>query len=230
MSAPRTLLLAGSSGSIGKAIYNKYASQGWRIITLSRTTDVDLSVSLSEPDSVDILKDYFIDKPCPDLVINCAGILHENGYMPEKQLSEIKSLWLQKSVEVNVISHIHLAQGIEDSISKAKPIVWISLSAMVGSINDNGLGGWYSYRISKAALNMFIKGLSIEWSRKNKLNKVFAVHPGTTKSTMSDPFNVRKDKLYSPELSAQRIYEVIDNSEEYKSGSFLNWDASLIPW
>ena len=137
--------------------------------------------------------------------------------------------WLQKSMMVNVMPHVHLAQAIAPNI-KQHPIKWLSLSAMVGSLSDNNLGGWYSYRMSKAALNMFIRNLSIEWQRKSPKNIVVAVHPGTTESELSAPFqkNIAKDKLYSQELTAQRISNFVESLSADQNGTLLHWDGSNI--
>jgi len=162
-------------------------------------------------------------------VINCSGILHDEEHMPEKQLSDINLLWLQESININLFSHVQLAKLMESQLSTRR-FFWVSLSAMVGSIGDNQLGGWYSYRISKSALNMFIKGLSIEWKRKNRDNCIIALHPGTTKSPMTKPFKVRPDKLYSPKKSAERIYQLISDLRSHHNGSFLNWNGETIPW
>jgi len=131
-------------------------------------------------------------------------------------------------IDVNVLTHVLLAQCLENHIVTKEEFKWVSLSAMVGSISDNYLGGWYSYRMTKAALNMFIRGLAIEWKRKNPNASVVAMHPGTTDSPMSSPFKVRPDKLYSPDLSANRIVKVIDSLDPSRTGLFINWDGNLI--
>jgi NAD(P)-dependent dehydrogenase (short-subunit alcohol dehydrogenase family) len=103
---------------------------------------------------------------------------------------------------------------------------------MVGSIGDNGLGGWYGYRSSKAALNMLVKTAAIEVARQNKRAALVCMHPGTTKGPLSKPFSsgVSEDKYYTPEQSAQRIIEVAQSLSPQNNGEFYNWDGSIIPW
>ena len=103
---------------------------------------------------------------------------------------------------------------------------------MVGSITDNQLGGWYSYRMSKAALNMFIKTLSIEWQRKAPDSIVVATHPGTTDSALSEPFqaNIKDGKLYTPELTAERLSRILEELNAEQNGHLLHWDGSVLPF
>ena len=103
---------------------------------------------------------------------------------------------------------------------------------MVGSIGDNRLGGWYGYRASKAALNQFMRTLAVECRRTHPGLCVTAIHPGTTDTTLSQPFlgNVRPGKLYTPRQSAQRIIRVILEGQPEDSGRFVNWDGNPIPF
>ncbi len=106
------------------------------------------------------------------------------------------------------------------------------LSAKVGSIEDNYLGGWYAYRSSKAGLNMLLKTASIELKRTHKNLTVAAIHPGTTDTRLSEPFQERisTDKLYSPELSAERIVAVVKNLKPEHTGALWHWDGSRLPY
>lgn len=226
----KTALIVGTNGAIGSSLEAKYKAEGWTVKTISSGPNQGLRLDLTNESNVDHIETYLKDQGCPDLIIHCSGLLHDSSNMPERTLEELNVDWLMKSLEVNLISHVNLAKAINHVMTKDKALTWVSLSAMVGSISDNGLGGWYSYRTSKAALNMFIKTLSIEWKRKNKGNRTFLIHPGTTKSKMSAPFSVRKDKLYAPELSAQRIYDVIENTGTEANGQFYNWNSEHIPW
>ena len=230
----KTVLIAGGNSAIAKALARSLTVQGANVLALSRKEIQEFdsyAVDLTKSESVNDVQAFLYNGAYEiDLVINCVGLLHDQEHMPERQLKEIKADWLLKSMEVNLVTHIHLAQALEPCVKKKKELVFASLSAMVGSIRDNGLGGWYSYRMSKAALNMFIKGLSIEWKRYNAQNRVLAIHPGTTDSQMSKPFKVRPDKLYSPELTATRILSVLEKSDQQETGSFLNWNGEVIPY
>ena len=230
----QNIIVAGSSGAIGQELCKQLKKAGAKVWSLSRNESEEVDhfcVDLSEQASVEELKAQFQKSKIKlDGVIHCAGLLHGEGNLPERQLRDIKDDWLLRSVEVNLLAHIHLAQAVEGFLGNSRPFNWMSLSAMVGSIADNELGGWYSYRISKASLNMFIKGLSIEWKRKNKAVCVVAVHPGTTKSEMSKLFKVKKDKLYSAELSASRLLQIYKDLGQATNGQFLKWDGSPLAW
>ncbi|EKO3738305.1 SDR family NAD(P)-dependent oxidoreductase, partial [Vibrio metschnikovii] len=109
---------------------------------------------------------------------------------------------------------------------------FVTISAKVGSISDNRLGGWYSYRASKAALNMLLKTLSIEWQRTIKRGVVLALHPGTTDTPLSKPFqaNVPADKLLTPEQAAQYLVELIIQATLQQTGQFLAYNGERLPW
>ena len=108
--------------------------------------------------------------------------------------------------------------------------VFATLSAKVGSISDNGYGGWYSYRASKAALNQLIKTASIEMKVKNKQSIFIALHPGTVKSFLSEPFQKSNLKIQEPKESAKNLIKIINEIDQSMSGKFFNWDGSELPW
>ena len=150
-----------------------------------------------------------------DMMINTVGILHEGDRTPERALKHLDAEWLQQNLQVNTIGPImlmkHFAPLLRTKGRKDRPIsVAATLSARVGSISDNNLGGWYSYRISKAALNMGIRTCSLELARQG--TRVLALHPGTVTTDLSAPFrgNVSKSKLLLPEDSAEKLLHVID--------------------
>ena len=125
-----------------------------------------------------------------------------------------------------------IAKSIEKFIRPDLPFSYASLSARVGSIGDNRLGGWYSYRASKSAQNQFLKTLSIEWRRKFPLSIVSLLHPGTCDTKLSKPFQstVPKNKLFTPSQSTEYLINIISEQKPSDSGKFLAWDRSVIPW
>lgn len=167
-----------------------------------------------------------------DTVIHAAGILHDNGMQPEKSLADCDAESLERMFRVNSIGPLMTAAALFPRQRRDQHFTFAALSAMVGSIGDNRLGGWYGYRASKAALNQFLKTLANECRFRHPNATVLAIHPGTTDTDLSRPFqrNVQPDKLYSPETTARRILEVIRSAGPSKSGSFLNWDGREIPW
>jgi len=166
------------------------------------------------------------------LVINTSGFLHSNIIKPEKRLKHVKRSNLLKNFSINAFSPILIAKSIEEYIPLDLPFSFSSLSARVGSISDNRLGGWYSYRASKAAQNQLLKTLSIEWRRKYPLATVSILHPGTCDTKLSKPFqkSVPRNKLFSTQQSSQFLIDIISQQSPSDSGKFLAWDNSVVPW
>jgi len=167
-----------------------------------------------------------------DWVVNTAGILHTDNYGPEKSVNHIDMDWFLRSMEVNVLPTLYLAQNLTPKLNHGRPAVFSAISARVGSIGDNQLGGWSSYRASKAALNMCLKNIANEWRLKLKNVSVAALHPGTTDTELSKPFqkNVPANKLFSPAQTADYLYDIFNSLTPEKSGRFWAWDGSEIEW
>lgn len=172
------------------------------------------------------------------LIINACGVLYDqDGLAPEKKIEDFNVENFEKSILGNTIITPLIAKHLMHLLDKgAKQLnttgVFASLSARVGSISDNYLGGWYSYRASKSALNQLIKTLSIEANRRFKNCAVIAIHPGTTDTKLSKPFqeNVPEGKLFTVEFSIEKMMAVIENVTLDDSGKFYAWDGSLIEW
>lgn len=168
----------------------------------------------------------------PDFVIHAAGILHEKELQPEKSLRQCQQDSLLRLFQVNSIGPLMLARAVIPLMPKNLPGHFAVLSAMVGSIGDNRLGGWYGYRASKAALNQFMRTLAVECRRTHPQLCITAIHPGTTDTALSRPFqaNVRPGKLYMASQSAARILKEVSAASAEQSGHFINWDGKPIPW
>jgi NAD(P)-dependent dehydrogenase (short-subunit alcohol dehydrogenase family) len=168
------------------------------------------------------------------LVVNCAGLLHDraSGIAPEKRLADVDSDALAASFAVNAAGPLLVAKHFEPLLAHAERAVFASISARVGSIGDNRLGGWYAYRGSKAAQNMFTKTLAIEWARSRRNVICIALHPGTTDTELSRPFqaNVPPQRLFSVERTVAQLLAVIDRLTPADSGRFLAWDGTEIAW
>lgn len=167
-----------------------------------------------------------------DWLINCAGMLHDGENGPEKSVSAFSTEHFEKSMAINCLPTMLLGKYARAVLKSSERGVFATVSARVGSISDNRLGGWYSYRASKAALNMTLKCLSIEWARNTKNVRVAALHPGTTDSRLSKPFqkNVPQGKLFSAEKTAGLLIEQIETLHEHPSGRFIAYDGEEIPW
>ena len=167
-----------------------------------------------------------------DLIINTAGILHSGDVAPEKALEHVSLSSMQQVFAVNAYGPILLAQALMPWLKARRRVVFASLSARVGSIADNRLGGWYSYRASKAAQNQLLKTLAIELARRNPESIVLALHPGTTDTALSRPFqaNVAQEKLFTPAFVAEQLLRQITQASAQDTGSFIAWDGQRIAW
>lgn len=165
-------------------------------------------------------------------VINCAGVLHSPTLQPEKRLAQVHRTALERSFGVNAFGPILLAQACEVLLHHDEPSLFASLSARVGSIGDNRLGGWYSYRAAKAAQNMLIRTLALEWQRRRRNTICLLLHPGTTDTDLSAPFqaNVPPERLFTPERTVQQLMAILERATLADSGRFLAWDGQEIPW
>lgn len=166
------------------------------------------------------------------LVVNCVGILHQDNIKPEKSLRHINSENLLSYFQINSITSVLLAKHLLPFFRHSQKNVFAAISAKVGSIGDNYLGGWYGYRASKTALNMFMKTVSIEYKRTCPQTVVVVLHPGTTDTDLSKPFqkNVPPEKLFSVERTVNQLLNIIDNLTENDTGKFFSWDGSHLPW
>ena len=162
-------------------------------------------------------------------IIVATGILHTDQIRPEKSIAGVDLVTLQKVFQVNVFGPTLLVKKLLPLIKKSKAVKIVFLSARVGSITDNSLGGWHSYRSSKSALNMMISNLSIELQRINKEHLVVGVHPGTVKSQLSEPFlkNV-KHNIFSPKESVDLLSKVISDIDQKDSGKCLDFSGKII--
>ncbi|CAM9160128.1 unnamed protein product [Ectocarpus sp. 4 AP-2014] len=176
-----------------------------------------------------------------DLLFNVAGVLGDgkNTPGPERSVRVMDRDWLRHTLEVNTIGPMMLVAALTPLLeSPAKkgdagarpPSVVVNFSARVGSIGDNGLGGWHSYRMSKSALNMATKGISIELRRRRVW--AFSYHPGTTDTGLSEPFqgNVKPEKLFTPDYTVSQVLGIVDSMTEDLSGGFYAFDGSRIVW
>lgn len=167
------------------------------------------------------------------LLINNTGILHdEDGLKPEKRLADIDPVLLHKSFAVNAFGPILVAKHFASFFYHREHAVFANMSARVGSIGDNRLGGWYAYRASKAAQNMFLRSLSIELVRRAKSTICVALHPGTTDTELSAPFQrgVPPEKLFSVEQAVGYLLGVVNRLTPEDNGAFFAWDGQPIPW
>lgn len=165
-------------------------------------------------------------------VVNAVGVLHTGARTPEKGLREIDAEFFRMNMDTNVLPTLLVAKHFTTHLRHQQHAVFATVSARVGSIDDNRLGGWYSYRCSKAALNMAIKNISIEWRRTLPNVCVAALHPGTTDTALSMPFQARvaEGKLFSSAKTAALLVDRLAEMTPEMTGRFIAYDGNAIPW
>lgn len=166
------------------------------------------------------------------LAIHTPGLLQDAVIRPERRLADLNLAALQRSFAVNAFGPALAAKHVLPLLQHGRRAVFASLSARVGSIGDNRLGGWYSYRAAKAAQNQLLHTAAIEAARRHPDLVVCTLHPGTVATELSAPFRgtVKPEKLFSPERAAGHLLDVIDGLGPADSGGFFAWDGSAIPW
>ena len=167
-----------------------------------------------------------------DRVFICNGILHSEDFNPEKRVEELDAKIMQRVFLANTIIPALWLKTLRPLLTGKKSCHMVFLSARVGSINDNRMGGWYSYRASKAALNMLLKTAAIEYARRAKNVKLIAFHPGTTDTALSKPFqkNIPEDKLFTPDFVARQLLMLVAKTPIDGTLSYLDWDHQSIDW
>ncbi len=232
-------VVIGGSGGIGRAFvhYLEANKPGIRIVASYHHGQPPTDTQRTEWRRLDItsedqIEQFCADLPDVDLCINAAGMLHNEQFSPEKSTRQIDAAYFLHSMSVNALPTLLLARYLEPHFKHKRPAVFATVSARVGSIEENYLGGWYSYRSSKAALNMILKTLSIEWKRKLPTVTVAALHPGTTDTRLSEPFssNVKPGQLFSTSQSVGYMMNVIEQLTPDKSGAFWSFDGEILPW
>ncbi|TDG15974.1 SDR family NAD(P)-dependent oxidoreductase [Seongchinamella unica] len=240
---PEFNVVVAGNGAIGSAILAQLLHQPGlgRAFLLARRPETVLEDSRVTPVYVDAREPASITNAAESigqqvgrihLLINTIGMLHSEGHSPEKRLRDIDPEQLQRSFAINATFLPLLCQAFGSLMRHQQPAVLASLSARVGSIEDNGLGGWYSYRAAKAAQNMLLRTLSCEWKISHRNVSVVALHPGTVESRLSAPFigkNYRK-RVLTPEQSATALLEVIAQLRPGRTGEFYDWQGKPVPW
>ena len=236
-----TAVVVGSTGGIGAAICAQVAAQEnfAKVFGLSRSAP-DATGSKVEAISLDLEDEPMIAAAAgrvaevsqPDLVVVATGILHDGDLQPEKSMRDIDGRNMSTNFQINTIGPTLLAKHFLPVMNRDRKSVFAVLSARVGSIGDNRLGGWVSYRASKAALNMSIATLAIEHGRRFPNGIVVALHPGTVATELSAPFRSRvpPDGLFSTDTAANQLLQVIDGLDAANTGGFFAWDGSAIPY
>jgi NAD(P)-dependent dehydrogenase (short-subunit alcohol dehydrogenase family) len=162
----------------------------------------------------------------------CNGILHNENVWPEKRLEELSISSLLEVFTINSVTPLLWLKSLINLVRTRNDCVITVFNARIGSIGDNRSGGWYSYRASKAALNMLLKTAAIEYSRRAKNVKLISFHPGTTDTALSRPFqgSVKKENLFTPDFVAEHLVHIMNKQNVDGELSFIDWENKAIVW
>lgn len=216
-------LVLGATGGIGQAIVSELEGRDVAVTGLSRRDGLDVT----DPAEVDRVLGA-VDGPF-DLIFVAIGILAGNGKVPEKALSAVTAEAMQQVFAVNAIGPALILRHAARLLPKDRRAVVSVLSARVGSIGDNQIGGWYSYRASKAALNQIIHGTAIELGRSHKQAICVALHPGTVETPFTAEYAGRHKTMPAPEAAA-RLIDVMAGLDQAQSGAFFDYAGKPVPW
>jgi len=236
------IAIIGATGAIGNALLSHYLALettntihafSRKPLLHSDPRVISISLDLLDPDSIGKSAEA-IEPHSLDLIIAATGILHSSDALslqPEKTMKQLDAAFMEKVFAINTIGPALVLKYFLPLLKRDGKSVFAALSARVGSISDNQLGGWYSYRASKAALNMLIKTAAIEYARVNKQAVIVGLHPGTVDSALSKPFQARvpEKQLFSADQAALHLAHVLESLDKSHSGKCFAWDGKEIP-
>ena len=239
---PIRAIVIGASGGVGTAMVDAIHRSGThnRVWATSRS-GANVPMTAHEHSSLDIVNESSVEQFAsdvkasdfePNLVFNCSGLLHRPEFGPERSWRHLNIDTMREVFDVNTFGVALLGKHLIPLLPREGRTIFASLSARVGSIGDNRLGGWYSYRASKAAQNMMIKCLSIEASMRWKDLICVALHPGTVDTQLSSPFSSRvpPNKLFTPAQSCQYLCSTLQKLTPKDTGGVFAWDGQPIEY
>lgn len=234
-----TAVIIGASGGIGGALAQRVEAMAGckQLIATARqpekARDPNSVVGLDTADENMIAAFAQSLTAEVDLVINATGLLHdpERDIFPERSLRHLEMDKMQAVFVANAFGPALLMKHLLPKLPRQRPAIFASLSARVGSISDNRLGGWYAYRAAKAAHNMFLKTAALEAAYRQKQAVIVGLHPGTVETGLSEPFkgNVPSEKLFTPDQSAGYLLDVLSGLSAEDSGKVFDWRGQEVP-
>jgi NAD(P)-dependent dehydrogenase (short-subunit alcohol dehydrogenase family) len=220
----------GAGGGIGGALLDavRAAQRFEHVVAFGRSTSP--SIDLLDEASLERAAAFAADIGEPRLVIDATGFLHDDQQGPEKSWRQLDAVALARSFALNAIGPALIMKHVLPRLPRSGKAVFATLSARVGSIGDNRLGGWYSYRASKAALNQLVKTAAVELARRSPDALCVALHPGTVATPLSAPFATTAPQVHSPSAAAGHLLAVIDRLTGAANGGFFDWRGQTVPW
>lgn len=238
----RLAVVVGARGGIGSALVQALATSGRfdTVLALSRSPAVsdapggvvaDGFLDLTDEESIAAAANRASSLGEPRLVIVATGILHDPTLRPERSFRSLEPGSMERAFAINATGPALVAKHFLPLLPKTGRSVFAAISARVGSIGDNRLGGWHAYRSSKAALNMLLANFAIELARQRPEALCLGLHPGTVDTALSRPFqtNLPPGQLHSAAQCANQLLAVIDSATTADSGRVLAWDGSRVP-
>lgn len=222
-------LVIGAGGTIGQG-FHAFLSSDPRchsVTAIARSSDPDFD--LDAPQRFSRVLERVVEAGPFDFVIDATGVLVIDGQGPEKTLKAIDPIQIERYFRINALGPILLLRALEPFFSKGMP-VYAKLSARVGSIADNRLGGWYGYRTSKAALNMLLQTAAIELQRFRPKMRVIALQPGTVRSKLSAPFIRPGQDVIAAEVAVMGLMEAIPRVPMGAGATFIDYQGHVVPW
>ena len=233
----RTAVVVGASGGIGRALTEGLAEAGQydRVFAFSRKAAEFAERGRIISSHLDLTDESSIEAAArevgqPELVIVATGVLQNARLRPERSYRAIEADTMLEAFRINTVGPALVARSFLPTLPKDRPAVFAALSARVGSITDNRLGGWHAYRASKAALNMLICNFALELARERPLAVCVGLHPGTVETSLSEPFQrgVPPTQLFTPAYSANSMLRVLEGLTSADSGGVYAWDGARI--
>lgn len=221
-------LVIGASGAIGGALLAELQADPRCALTLGLSRHSQPAIDFADEASIGTAAAAVAGQGPFNLIVNAAGLLHGEHGMPEKKLADLHYARLLATFQANALGPALLLRHFVPLLERRRGVLAM-LSARVGSIGDNRLGGWYGYRASKAALNMLVKTAAIEVRRSNPSAVLLALHPGTVDSRLSQPFRGAEIGR-APTQAARDLLRVIDGLGQQASGGFYAWNGEPLPW
>ena len=230
-------VVIGATGGLGRALVDRLIVEGkhqtvWAISRTGKEVAGAQALAADLEDEASLAETARRIGQCaaPTLIVLATGVLHD-GFQPERSLRQLEADHMLRDYRVNAVGPALAAKHLLPLTPRDRRAVFAALSARVGSIGDNRLGGWHSYRASKAALNMILRNLAIEMARSHPLAVIAGLHPGTVDTGLSAPFQkgVAEGRLFTPDYSAERLLAVMAALTPADSGGGFGWDGARIP-
>lgn len=235
--AAGTAAVFGATGGIGAALVVELAARGWRVVAGSRSgamvggADGAFAFDLFDEASIAGAAEALRAEPLRLAIVATGALILPDGTCPEKSYRQLDPAAMAEAFRINTIGPALIAKHVLPLLPRAERSVFAALGARVGSIGDNRLGGWHSYRASKAALAMLIRSFAIEMARTHPEAVVVGLHPGTVNTSLSAPFQrrVASDALFEPAMAAGQLLDVIGRVTAADSGKVFDWQGKVIP-